>query len=460
MRRLSASLLVVASVAALVGLAVAPAPSAGAHPPVPLCGGCTGGFEDAAADHGANATVQRSELALQFHANGTATGEATLRVNERAADRFRENGTLLSAVARDAFASPERSERSRWAGEAVVRDATSIDAVVEDRTVTVSFALPDVASEGYGGVVYTDLFRRNGTVGGIELQVDEATVRGPDGHGIVRAPAGWGGDAIRFVGTDGSTFLGYGGYVAWGPDAGVAGDVSAAASIWTEEATTEVPNVLSTSWVAGVIAGALAGLFALVANRFDDAEWSSPGRLAVGYVAAAVASLAVTYVALAWFGLGGVGMTVLAVVPGVVVAALVAGALAVAGGPDQRALARTPTALLYCLPVLAVGSVALAVAAPGAAALWAASTSVLVVGALGVATTRGPRPTVAVAFAFAVAPICVAFPALSPSNFAAPLGFAWVLAVALVGTPLFALGRRRGRIERRESAEREPSTVD
>ena len=450
----------VAVVAVLAVVVVAPAPAAGAHPPVPLCGGCTGGFEDAAADHGANATVQRSEVSLRFHGNGTATGEATLRVDDRAAARFRENATLLDAVARDAFVTPERSERSRWAGSAVVRDVENVRASIDARTVTVRFALPDAARDGYGGVVYTDVFVRNGTVGGIDLQVDEATVRGPDDHVVVRAPDGWGGDAIRFVATDGSTFLGYGGYVAWGPDAGVVGDVSAAASIWTDEATTEVPNVLPTSWVAGVIAGALAGLFALVANRFDDAEWSSPGRLAVGYGAAAVAGLAMTYVALAWFGLGGIGMTLLAVVPGMVVAALVAGGLAVAEGPDQRALARAPTALLYCLPVLAVGSVVLAVAAPGTAALWAASTSVVLLGALGVATTRGARPTAAVAIAFAIAPVALAFPTLSPSNFAPPLGLAWVLVVALVGTPLFALGRRRGRIERRESAEHEPSAAD
>lgn len=450
----------VAVVAVLAVVVVAPAPAAGAHPPVPLCGGCTGGFEDAAADRGANATVQRSELALQFHGNGTATGAATLRVDERAADRFRENATLLDAVARDAFVTPERSERSRWANGAVIQGVENVRASIDDRRVTVRFALPDAARDGYGSVLYTDLFLRNGTVGGIDLRVDEATVRGPDDHVVVRAPDGWGGDAIRFVATDGSRFVGYGGYVAWAPNAGATSSVTAAASIWTAEATTELPNVLSTSWVAVVLAGALAGLFALVAHRFDDAGWSSPGRLAVGYVAAAVASLAATYAALAWFGLGGIGMTLLAVVPGVVVAALVAGALAVAGGPGRRPLSRAPTALLYCLPVLAVGSVVLAVAAPGMAAFWAASTSVLVLGALGVATTRGVRPTVAVAVAFAIAPVALAFPTLSPSNFAPPLGPAWVLLVALVGVPLFALGRRRGRIERGRSGEARTSTGD
>lgn len=455
----------VAVVAVLALVVVAPAPAAGAHPPVPLCGGCTGGFEDAAADHGANATVQRSELALHFHENGTATGEATLRVDERAANRFHENASLLDAVAGDAFVTPERSERSRWASSAVIQDVERVRASIDDRRVTVRFALADVARDGYGGVVYTDLFRRNGTVGGIDLQVDQATVLGPDDHVIVRAPDGWGGDAIRFVATDGSRFVGYGGYVAWAPDAGAASYVSAAASIWTSEASTEVPRVLSVSWIAGVLAGALAGLFALVAHRFDgpewdDAAWSSPGRLAVGYAAAAVAGLAVTYVALAWFGLGGLGMTVLATVPGVVVAAVLAGALAVVGGRVRRPVARLPTAVLYVLPVLAVGSFAAAVAAPGTAALWAASTSVLLLGALGVATTRGIRPTLAVAVAFALAPVCLAFPTLSPSNFAPPLGLAWVLVVALVGVPLFALGRRRGARERRRSGESAASTAD
>jgi len=451
---------VVASVALLALVVAAPAPAAGAHPPVPLCGGCTGGFEDAAADHGANATVERSELALRFHANGTATGEARLRVDERAADRFHENATLLDAVARDAFVTPERSKRSRWANGAVIQDVENVRAGVDGRTVTVRFVLGDVAREGYGDVLYTDLFVRNGTVGGIDLQVDEASVRGPDGHVVVRAPDGWGGDAIRFVATDGSRFVGYGGYVAWGPDAGVASYLRAAASIWTVEATTEVPRVLSASWLAGVLAGALAGLFAMVAHRFDDADWSSPGRVAVGYGAAAVAFLAGTYVALAWSGLGAVGMTLLAIVPGVVVAAVVAGALAVVSGPDRRPLSRVPTRVLYGLPLLAVASLATAVAAPGTAALWAASTSVVVLGALGVATARGPRPTVAVAVAFVVAPVCMAFPALSPSNVAPPLGLGWVFGVALVGVPLFALGRRRGGSRRSDSEGRARSNAD
>ncbi len=430
---------------AVLALVVAPTLAVGAHPPVPLCGGCTGGFEDAAAAHDANATVQHSELDLRFHENGTATGEARLRVDERAADRFRENASLLDAIAHDAFVTPERSEGSHWASDAVVRDVERVRASVYARTVTVRFVHPDAARGGYGDVVYTDMFLRNGTVGGIELQVDRATVRGPDGYRIVRAPDGWGGDAINFEATDESWFLGYGGYVAWAPDAGAASYVSAAASIWTAEATTEVPNVLSTSWLAAVLAGALAGVLSLLSWRFDDADWASPGRLAVGYAATAVALLGGTYAALAWAGLGGLGMTLLAAVPGVVVAAVAAAALAVVDSNSGSPLARLPTAALYALPVLAVGSFATAVAAPGTGVLWATAAGVVLVGTLGVATTRGTLPTIAVALALALAPVCLAFPSLSPANFAPPFGMGWVVLVTVLGVPLFALGRRTGR---------------
>jgi hypothetical protein len=416
----------------------------GAHPPVPLCGGCTGGFEDAAASYGANATVQRSDLDLQVHANGTLSGEARLRVDERAADRFHENATLLDAVARDAFVTPEGSDRSRWADAAVVRDVERVRADIDDRTVTVRFALADAAREGYGGVVYTDLFRRNGTVGGIDLQVDNATILGPDGYALVRAPDGWAGDTIHFETTDDSRFVGYGGYVTWAPDAGVTSEVSAAASIWTREASAEVPRVVSTSWTSSLLAGALAGLLALVARRFDDAYWATPGRLAVGYVASAGVLLGGTYAALAWASLGGLGMALLAVVPGAVLAAVATGALAAFGSRARRSLAVVPTGVLYAFPVLAGISVAVAVAAPGTAALWAATGSVLLLGALGVATTRGTGPAAAVAATFALAPVCLAFPSLSPSNFAPPLGVVWVVAVTLLGIPLFALGRRDG----------------
>ena len=445
MRRPAGSLLVVVAVAVLLGLAVAPAPSTGAHPPVPLCGGCTGGFEGAADAHGVDAIVSHSELDLQFHANGTATGEATVRVNERAADRFHENATLLSAVARDAFASPERSERSRWAGEAVVRDATSVDAVVDDRTVTVSFALPDVASGGHGGVVYTDLFRRNGTVGGIDLQVDRATVIGPDDSVLVRAPDDWGGDRIVLQSPGESRFVGYGGYVAWAPDGGVVARLEAATSIWGDEAGTELPRAAAVSWVAAVLATGLGGLLALATPRIGDGLRPSPRSIAVGYGLGTVASVAAAAASFAWLGTGWLGLTFLALAPGVVVAAGASAVLAVVDAPPGRVLSRVPTGALYALPVLGAISLAVAVAAPETAALWAASASVAIVGALGIATGRGTPATVAVLLALAVTPICLAFPALSPSTVGSPSVVAWVLLVVLAGIPLFAIGRRSAR---------------
>lgn len=445
MRRPSGSLLVVVAVAVLLGLAFAPASSTGAHPPVPLCGGCTGGFEGAADAHGVDVTVSHSELVLQVHANGTATGVASVRVNERAADRFHENATLLSAVARDAFVSPERSERSRWAGEAVVRDATSVDAAIDGRTVVVSFALPDVASEGYGGVVYTDLFRRNGTVGGIDLHVDRATVTGPDDGVLVRAPDDWGGDPIVLESSGDSRFVGYGGYVAWAPDGGVVARLATATSIWAAEAGTEFPRVAAISWVAAVLAAGLGGLLALAPVRIGEGFRASPLQLAVGYGLGTVASVAAAAASFAWLGSGWLGFTFLALAPGAVVAASAAALLAVVDAPPGRTLSRVPTGALYALPVLGALSLAVAVAAPGTGALWAASASVVLVGALGVATARGTPATVAVVLALAVTPICLAFPALSPSTVGSPSVLAWTVLVVLAGVPLFAIGRRTAR---------------
>lgn len=443
----------VAVVAVLALVVVAPAPAAGAHPPVPLCGGCTGGFEDAAADHGANATVQRSELALDFHANGTATGEATVRVDERAANRFQENASLLDAVARDAFVTPERSERSHWASDAVIQGVENVRASIDARTVTVRFALPDVARDGYGGVVYTDLFLRNSTVGGIDVEVDRATITGPEGSVLVRSPHGWGEDEIVLEPGSNAQYTSYGGYVAWSQSGGVGGDLggelAAFASIWTAEASTELPAAAATAWVASVLAGALAGLLVLsgptvgrvLGSLAADARW-----LAVGYALATVGCLAATVLGLLWLGEDWLALAFLGVAPGTTVAAGATAVLAVADGPPGRSAvtSRVPTVAFYALPVLGVLAVAAAVAAPGLASLAVASASVPLVGVLGLASARGVAPAAGVAATFALAPLAFAFPLLSPSMIGTPSPIAWVVVVAALGAPLFALGRRAG----------------
>ena len=445
----------------LAAAAVVPHATAGAHPPVPLCGGCTGGFEDAAAAHDTTVRVEYSEVELDVHENATVTGEATLRVNERAAERFRENDSLLDAVAVDAFVSPSASERSRWAGDAVVRDVEDVDASITDRRVTVSFVVPDGAREGVGGVVYTELLRQNATVGGIELQVDRATVTGPADAVLVRAPGDWGGDGIVFQRTDESRFLGYGGYLAWASDGGPVGQAAATASIWLTEARTEYPRVLGVSGIPAVLAGAIAGVLALAGDGVAGRLWTTPSRIAVGYGAATVGLLAGTFLALAWLEAGWLGTTALAVAPGVVVAGGVAAVLAVVDDDPGDALGRVPTSALYGLPVFGVVAAVVAVAAPGTVALVTASASVGLVGALGVATTRGPLATAAVVVAIALAPVCLVFPALSPSNFPSPRPSAWIVLVVVAGLPLFALGRRSALVQagRDDEADTNHATV-
>jgi len=452
---------VVVATLAILALAAAPAPSTGAHPPVPLCGGCTGGFEYAAADRDVNATVTYSELDLEFHRNGSATGDARLRVDERAADRFRENASLLNAVARDAFVSPERSEHSRWADAAVVRDVERVGATINDRTVRVTFALPDASTEGVGGVVFTDLFKRNATAGGIELHVNRTTLVGPANASVVRSPDGWDGDPIVLDRGDRSQFVGYGGYVAWASTNGVTGaavaDVAAFASIWSDEAATEIPAATSVAWLASVLAFAVALLLAVGGKRVDqaldpatDARW-----LAAGYGAATVGCIAAAVVGVVWLDADWLGFAVLGAAPG---AAVAAGGTAVLATVDskpqsvlksvdskpQSVLGSVPTGVCYALPVLSALAVATAVVAPGTVAVLVAATSVVLFGALGVASTRGAAPTVAVAAGMAFAPLAFAFPALSASAFGSPSPIAWVVVVAALGIPLFVLGRRGG----------------
>jgi hypothetical protein len=439
---------VVAALAVVAVVALAPAPAASAHPPVPLCGGCTDGFEAAAADHDANASVEYSTLELQFHENETATGVASVRVDEQAAARFRENAALLDAVATDAFDGAPSASGSWRTSEAVVRNATRVDASIVERTVTVTFVLPAAGLAGVDGVVYTDLFRRNATVGGIELQVNETTIEGPANASLVRAPADWRGDAIRLGAVDGPRFVGYGGYVAWAPTDGPAGTVGAElaafASIWAGEAATELPAVATVAWPGSALAVVVAGLLALAGDRVARSlgAVTDPRTLAVGYGVATVGCLAVAVLAVVSLRADWLGFAFLGGAPGAVLAAGATAVLAVVDAEARALLARVPTAVCYALPVLGVLAVAGAVAAPGTAALLVTTASVFLFGALGAASTRGAAPTAAVAATLALAPLTFAFPSLSASAFGSPSPAAWLVVVAVLGAPLFALGRR------------------
>jgi len=135
--------------------------------------------------------------------------------------------------------------------------------------------------------------------------------------------------------------------------------------------------------------------------------------------------------------------------------------LAVVDDDPGDALGRVPTSALYGLPVFGVVAAVVAVAAPGTVALVTASASVGLVGALGVATTRGPLATAAVVVAIALAPVCLVFPALSPSNFPSPRPSAWIVLVVVAGLPLFALGRRSALVQagRDDEADTDHATV-
>lgn len=442
MRR-TVPLLVAVTVVALASLSLGGllSPPAGAHPPPePFCGACTEGFEDAADHHGTFASVSESELDLRVHENATVTGVARMRVNVLAADRFRENESLLDAVARDAFAG---AERDGYAGHSPVRNVQNIEASLDGRTVRVAFEMPDAATAGVGDVVYTDLLRGDGT-GGIRFAVDAVRFDGPDGTTVSRVPGGGSTDgSTAFWRASEDEYLADEGYVAWS-DGGVGGVVATTTSIWFDEAATTYPRVTVASALAVGLAAALCGLLVLVGPRLESVLAQPLNWLVVAYAAMAPVAF-VTAIVLFVLRISDIlALATLALAPGAVAVTVSLGVLALRTTHSRRALGRLPTGAMVALPLVLGLALVAGVASPLTVAILTAAGALPIVGVLGVASVRGRRPTIATSVAFALIPVCVTFASDAATPFGEPAVVAWVLLVVLAGVPLFALGRRSG----------------
>lgn len=446
--------IVVGVVAATVaGLVLAPvSPAAGHPPPRPLCEPCNEGFELAADDHGAYVVVQHSAVTFQAHANETLTGVAHVEVDSIAATDFRENGSLLDEIATTAFEQPDEDGGR---DHDPLQGASVNDVHLDGDTVVVRFVVPDAAHRGLGDVVYTDLLRSGGQ-GGLSLHSNVTRLVGPDGTTVTRVPGG--GSISATVASwheSENHHLADEGYVAWS-DGGVRGVLATETTIWLDEAAVEYPSLLESGGPGVVVASGVVAVLVGARRRFETPSVRSVRALAGTYAVVAVASL-VLAVVVGFQGAFWLSVAFLAVVPATVVPAVLATAVAVgsrvSGDTSDGAvgfdavddlIGVVPTGALSGLPVLAVLGLVLVVATPVNVALWGVGSGVLLVGALGLATTRGRGPTVAVAGTFAIAPACIAPSLTAPASVNAYAVVAWVLLVALAGIPLFAVARTRG----------------
>ncbi|MCT9096191.1 hypothetical protein [Haloarchaeobius sp. HME9146] len=416
----------------------APAPAA-APPPEGVCGVCGPGFERAAEDAGVNVTVAESQLVVRVDDDGDSRWTATVEVNPEAADEFTTNHSLLDRVVRATFDS----------SRTVVDEPRDLTAQVHDRTLVIQWTVPDAAHRRTGDVLLFDVFTQDQGEGEAYVDADRVAVRGPEHRVVTHAPDGGTirGSIVSWADTDAGSYhpdLGRHATIAFAPDGGLVAQTATALAVRGHSLAMVEPDLRAyAQWPALLLGLVATGL--LLAGGHLTFEDGAARR--VVYAILATAGCLVTLGAggallggewgeLAFvFALESVGLAPAAVLTAAIVT------LAERVDPDPGPRATTVAA------IVAVGwPLVLVLGAPGSAVL------VLLLGPLaflayGVLAGAGHParwlfpPVAALGAVVAALPfvprIGVVF--VTPGLFAALL-----VGSALLGVPLFALGRCLG----------------
>ncbi|MFC6988008.1 hypothetical protein ACFQJD_03435 [Haloplanus sp. GCM10025708] len=143
--------------------------------PVPVCGPCDRPFVSAARGHGVDLEIRHSTAHVRVHGNGSASWTVENRVDEAAAERFRDDAALVDRVAADSLAA---------------REAEAVRASVDERTVTIRYRTPDFARDAPGNVLLVTYFRDDVGRDYDGLGADRLTLVAPEGRVVDRALSG------------------------------------------------------------------------------------------------------------------------------------------------------------------------------------------------------------------------------------------------------------------------------
>ncbi|WP_226023151.1 hypothetical protein [Halomicrobium salinisoli] len=428
------------AVAALLALPLlAPAASA-APPPENVCGVCGASFERSAERLGVDAIVAQSDLDVRVRADGDSRWTARATVNRAAAERFAANRTLLERAVRETYASHRT----------VVDDPRNLSVALDGRTITATFAVENVTQRYPGDVLLFDAVASDRSDGNPRLDADEATIRGPSGTVVTRAPDGASNEGNQSVWAAGGTVLVRDSVVVFAPDDGAVSQAATAAAVRWRGLEAAAPGLRAFAAVPSALLALVAAGLLLAGGRLPAAV-GDPHRtirgLAVGaalYVAVAVAGGLVS---------DGVGFALAAV--GALLAPqafLTAATLLAVGAVD--ALSRWDRGRV-AVGAVASWTLALVLGAPASAAL-ALLAGALVFLPFGFLAGAGRPARLWFPVVAALGPAATALPfvdqvgllLVSPAMLAAHAA-----ATAALGVPLFAAGRRLGGAE--TSAERD-----
>ncbi|UVE50029.1 hypothetical protein KU306_14120 [Haloferax larsenii] len=237
LRRIFLALLVVSAVLpAVVG------PTTASRPPVPVCGVCSGPFENVAADAGVDLTIESSDLHIRVDESGTGHWTARMRINDDAAATFRDDPVLLDTVVRQVY------EGDGY----FVAEPHDLTARMDGDTAVVTFDVPDMAHRSVGNTLLVDYFNAEGHTRWVSLDTDRLTVSGPAGTVLVNDPpeastedgnATWSTENGDYQSIDRETYL------AFGPDRGVSSLAAAQVSIAADSAPYLLSDLLYSAFV-------------------------------------------------------------------------------------------------------------------------------------------------------------------------------------------------------------------
>lgn len=428
----------------LVVPALASAPAA-APPPEGVCGVCGSAFEDSAAAAGVDARVVESDLVIEVDDDGDSRWTANVTLDAASADRFAANRALLERTVARTYDSPST----------VVDAPHDLTVAIDDRTVTVTFALDGVAHRGVGGVWLFDPFVQSAGDGAPYVDADRLAVVGPPETAVTTAPDGGTvhGNRVIWTATDEAPYsprISRPHVVAFAPDDGVLAQASTAVAVRADALQRIAPELRAYALVPATLLAVLAAGLLFAGDRLTLPD--AYGRAIATWLAAGVASyVALTVVGAVildeaiWYVLGTVG---LGLVPPTILTAAVGLSFDHA---DSLGVDRAEPILDVRPPTVATVAVvawtlALVLGAPGSAVLvvMIGPLAFLPFGVLAGANrpTRFLFPAVA-----ALGPAVAALPFVPRSGvvFVSPgmLALHSILS-GLLGVPLFVLGRRLG----------------
>ena len=145
------------------------------------CSVCGFDFEKSAEDHGADVSIEESELHIYLHEDGSAHWEAQATLEGDGVDELRSNVSMREDVVNEAFERNDGPEPD---------ELRNLSIEMEGDTLVVGFDDPELAEPRAGDILLVDRFvdYEGGLGQSYSVRADRAVLHPPDGWAAVNDP--------------------------------------------------------------------------------------------------------------------------------------------------------------------------------------------------------------------------------------------------------------------------------